>query len=159
MAIKDYTIKELQSMILEQANNIKGLDIKFAPEHAVSAYEEAVMECGFEIPAESDNDRRKKMQWLILRMRRWFLWQLWQQYSLMFQGGDFNAQQIAFNLQKLVENLDKAFEAAKSAPETAALFIDAKTVFGTLPLVSGTGFAEDRIGQDSRIELDARRRA
>lgn len=157
MAIKDYTLTELKEMVLEQANAIKGLATAFDSTHGDEAYEEANRECGFELPETTDADKAKKIHWLIQRMRRWYLFQLWQQYSLLFQGGDMNAQQIAFNLMKLVEKMDQQFLDAKSAPETAALFLEAEVMFGYLPIVVGTGFIDDRLGQEAQTELDNRK--
>jgi hypothetical protein len=157
MAIKDYTLTELKEMVLEQANAIKGLSTSFGSTQGDEAYEEANRECGFELPATDDADKAKKIHWLIMRMRRWYLFQLWQQYSLLFQGGDMNAQQIAFNLMKLVDKMDQQFVDAKSAPDTAALFIESDVMFGSLPIVLSPGFIEDRIGQEAQTELDNRK--
>lgn len=155
MAIKDYTQTELTYLVLTQANKIRGLRTEFEPEDSNSAYDEACRECGFELPATDDADKRLKYQWLIHRMRRWYIFQLWQQNVQFADNGDFKAQQIVKNCDRIVTKLDADFETAKTAEDSAHLFLDAGTVFG-VPLVVGTGFIEDRIGETTQDEIDNR---
>lgn len=155
MAIKDYTLDELKSMVLTQVNAIKGLSDEFGTNYSDESYNEAVRECGFELPETDDVDKSKKYQWLIQRMRRWFLFQLWQQYILRFKAGDMEAQQLASNLEKIIKKLDEAFEAAKTAIDTAALFVDSDYIFGT-DLVVGPGFIDDRFGETHDDEITNR---
>lgn len=157
MATKDYTVSEIQTLVLDQSNNIKGIDstAQFQPEQSVEAYDEACRECGFENPETTDADKLQKYHWLIQRMRHWYLWQLWQQYILRFKGGDMEAQQIVKNLEVIVNKMDKDFEAGKTAGTTAHLFNDAGTVFGEA-MVIGPGFIDDRLNEDTQEELDLR---
>jgi hypothetical protein len=140
-----YTEAEIKDLVLRQINNIKGLQVQF--DDATEAYDEAVRECGFPCPLSTDSDKEKKYQLLVQRMRRWFLWQLLQQYILKFQSGDARAQQIVENLERVINKLDKDFEAARSAYDTAGLLADA-AYFGN-DLVLTTGLIDDRIGQSA----------
>lgn len=155
MATKDYTLAEIKELIREQANNIKGLSSSFLSSDSDAAYDEAVRECGFELPGTTDADKQLKYHWLILRMRRWYMWQLWQQYILRFKAGDMEAQQIVKNLQNIVDKMDKAFETGKTAEDAAHLFIDSDVVFGT-SMVIGAGFIDDRMCETTQDEIDAR---
>lgn len=140
-----YKEEDLKNSVLNQVNTIKGLQTVFTTPDADEAYNEAVRECGFICPVDSDTDKAKKYQWLLQRMRRWFLYQLYMQYILKFKSGDAEAQQIASNLQKAIDKLDKDFETAKA--NDAELFVDS-TYFGE-DLVLGTGLIEDRVGQQT----------
>ena len=147
MATPTYIASEIKVLVLEQANKIKGLQILFDDTDADSAYVEACMECGFEVPLVDDVSKDKKNFWLLQRMKRWYLGQLWIQYSLRFDLGDIKAQSITKNLEILCGAMDKRFDAAKSAEDTAHLFSDATTTYGSDPIVIDTGLVEDRVGQ------------
>src|SRR4030042_1592093 len=97
-----YDTDSLQQLVLTQINTIKGLQSSFEQPAAEDAYDEAVRECGFPCPTSTEDDKEKKYQWLVQRMRRWFMWQLLQQYILKFKAGDMEAQQIVKNLDTIV---------------------------------------------------------
>lgn len=147
MATKDYTEAEIKTLVLDQMNDIKGLSASFTSNDATEALDEAVRECGFEVPATTDADKLTKYQWLILRMRRFYLGRLYDQYILRFDAGELKAWQIAKNLSKTCKALDEQFGAVKSDPDNAHLFHNADTVFGT-DIVLLSGFVNDRAGQD-----------
>lgn len=147
MATKDYTESELKTLVLNQINNIKGLSANFTSTDADEAYDEAVRECGFEIPPTDDNDKLFKYQWLIQRQRRWYLSRLYEQYILRFDVGELKARQIAKNLSQVIQSLDEQFGAAKSDPNNAHVFYNAENIFGS-DIVISSGLIDDRIGQD-----------
>lgn len=148
MAPTTYTVAELKALVLGQINKIKGIAAVFANPDDDQSYDEAVRECGFEIPATDDDDLTIKYQWLIQRMRRWYIGQLYVQYVLQFEAGDLKAQQIVRNLERMLKTMDEQFGAAKADADLAHIFYNAATYFGT-DLVQDSGFVTDRIGQDT----------
>ena len=148
MATKNYTLSELKTLVLDQMNQIKGLEAPFGNTNADAdnSYDEAVMQCGFEIPATTDADKDKKYFWLIQRIRRWYMGRLLEQYSLRFKAGDMEAQQIYLNIRSLCKDLDDAFQKARESETESYLFINADTSIDSAIIVS-PGFIEDRIGQ------------
>lgn len=145
---KNYTEADLKTLVLDQVNNIKGLEAAFDPMQSEEAYDEAVMECGFSIPEITDVDKDRKYHWLIQRMRRWYLGRLLEQYNLRFDAGDLKAQQIVTNLLNTCNKYDSDFAIAKTDNATAHLFINAELGFSSQPLVLKPGFVDDRIGLD-----------
>lgn len=144
----DYTdLAALKTLILEQANKIKGLAVPFVSGEATEAYNTAKQECGFPFPVPTDEDNDRKCFWIKERMRRWFIATLWDQYTFRFDTSDMKSSQLVKNLMDRVVKLDEDFQKAKEDPALAALFIEASDIFGTKPLVIGTGFEDDRLGQ------------
>ena len=156
MALKDYTKDDLETLVVVKINGIKGLDADYGVEEAREAYESAARECGFELPETTDTDKGKKYNWLIERMKYWFLDHLLTRYILEFDKGEFKAEGIKKGLIKILSNMDKKFNAAKSDPANAALFLDSSDVFGDDLLVLPPGFIDDRIGQATADEIDNR---
>ena len=156
MALQDYTKTELETMVLAKINGIKGLSANFINDDATESYESAARECGFEVPETTDTDKGKKYNWLIERMKYWFLDHLLTRYILEFDKGEFKAEGIKKGLIKILSNMDKKFNAAKSDPANAALFLDSSDVFGDDLLVLPPGFIDDRIGQATSDEIDDR---
>lgn len=151
----DYTEAQIKALVLDQINNIKGLDNSFMPSDADEAYDWAVMQCGFSVPASTDTDKDTKYQWLIQRMRRWYMGRLRDMYSLRFDAGELRAGQIVKNLMSICEALDTDFKEAKDDPATAALFVDSQAVFDD-DMVIGPGFVDDRFGQDISVDMGLR---
>jgi hypothetical protein len=147
MAVAEYTQEELQSLVTEQINKIPEVIVKFVIEtEGEEAYNSSVRECGFEIPVTSDADKAQKYHWLIERMRRWFYGRLLEQRFLRFDAGELLASKVAERLAAILKAMDDQFKEAKGAAETAALFVDADTQFGS-DIVIGPGLIDDRIGQ------------
>jgi hypothetical protein len=145
----DYTVEEIKALVLDRINQIEGLKTTYTFIDADEAYEFATIECGFTHPESGDEDKDKKYRWLIQRMRRWYLGDLWERYILRFDVGDLAAQKIVENLKNICEKLDKDFEEAKASDDLGHLFATAADVFGSGASVIGTGLIEDRIGQPS----------
>lgn len=158
MAITDYTDNELKRFVLGKINGIKGISPDFSASDSTESFNSAVRECGFGIPAatEDDRDRAKKYHWIIERMKYWFLDLLLIRYSLEFDKGELKADGIKKGLIKILAGMDKKFKDAQSDPINAALFLDASDVFGSDLLVIPTGFIEDRIGQMTDTETEDR---
>lgn len=147
MAIVEYTKEELKTLVTEQINKVTEITTKFTIEvEGEEAYNSAVRECGFEIPATDDADKALKYHWLIERMRRWFYGRILELRFLRFDAGELLASQVAKNLMAIIEKMDEQFSEAREAAETAALFVDADTYFGS-DVVIGPGLIDDRIGQ------------
>ena len=144
---KNYTESEIKSLVLNQINGIKGLDAAFDSDDATEALDEAVRECGFEHPLNTDTDKDVKYNWLIQRMRRFYIGRLLERYILRFDAGDLKAQGIVKNLTDAINKMDDDFDKARSDEKTAHIFIDAEGLFGSDTVVVGPGFIDDRIGQ------------
>lgn len=147
MAHKTFTLDEIKNTVLDQINKIKGIGTKFVLPEASAAYDEATREIGFELPATSDPDVDIKYQWIIERMRRWFIFQLYNQHLLRFDVSDMRAGQLVKNLEKAVKTMDDRFSAARENEATAHIFIKAANVFGD-DMVLTSGFLENAMGKD-----------
>jgi hypothetical protein len=145
MALDTYTDQEIQDKVLERVNKIKGLSVDFDSDEAKDSYEEAVRECGFEVPTADDADKNMKQLWLMKRMHRFFMMRLFEQYSLRFSVDQMSADQIPKTLLNAIKYMDQEFEKAK---EVLDLFSSLTDVFGDSSFVFGPGFVTDRIGQD-----------
>ena len=147
MATVTYTTQGLKLLVLTQINRIKGLSASFEAGDADASYDEAVRECGFENPVAGDADRDIKYQWLMQRMRRWYLARLHEQYILRFDISDMRAGQVERSLEKIVSKLDEAFAEARTAEATAHIFLSQEDVFGS-DLVVTSGFLDNAMGED-----------
>lgn len=140
-----YSVADLKTLVLNQVNGVKGMAASFP--NADAAYDEAVRQCGFSNPEASDAAAEVKTDWLIQRMRRWFIEQLQIQYILRFDTGDLRSGQISRNLEKKIAAMDQAFSDAKNNDATAHLFIDASAFFGK-EMVMTSGFVDSKLGED-----------
>jgi len=147
MSHKTFSLDQIKSLVLNQVNAVKGLSEKFTSGQAGEAYDEATREIGFELPAASDTDVEIKYQWIIERMRRWFLFQLYNQHILRFDISDLRAGQVVRNLEKAIKGMDDRFRSAREEQATAHLFMKAADVFGN-DMVLTSGFLENAMGKD-----------
>ncbi len=144
---KTYTLDELKELVLTQINKINGINPVFTPEESDMAYDQAVRDVGFELPAIDDASIKDKYTWLIKRMQRWYVGQLEFRFSAMFDAGDLKSEQSWKHWQIMGEKMDLEFERAKDAVGTAIIFNPIDDVMGG-SMVVDTGFVEDRVGQD-----------
>jgi len=147
MALVTYTESELQLLVLNQINKIKGLSVLFTSEDASEAYNAAVRDCGFEHPANDDDDLGKKYRWLLQRMRRWYTDTLLFQYSMRFDSQDMKTSQISKSLMTLRDSLDKEFN--REINNNPSLFSEALPTMFYDDMVTGHGLVDDQIGQDA----------
>lgn len=151
---KIYTADELKLMLLEEVNKVLKLDKSFTLADADVAYDEACRECGFSLPSDSTDASSDTMnQWLIQRMRRYFMYQLRNKHLLLIDNSDIKVGGIVERMTKILAEMDDKFAAARMDAMTSGLFVNASDVYGLDSVVVSSGFIEDRVGQDKASYL------
>ncbi len=145
MALKYYTLSELKQLSLDGAQRYRSA---YTIDDADTAYNYAASSCGYENPLSSDADYAAKQYWLIEQMHLWFYKDIQKEYLTKFDVGDLKLGQVSRNLRDIVKALESSFQEAKSASDTAYLFMDAGEMFDNV--VVGSGLMDDIIGNDYR---------
>lgn len=144
------TDKELKDLILL---NGKRMSSEYMDPDTNRAYEYSVRRCGFENPAESDDDYTIKQHWLIEISNLYFYYDQLRLNTPKFDVEGLKLSQVARGLRELIKDIETAFVEVKEGVEHAHIFIDASAHFGT-SMVVGSGLVDDAVGQDYRTEDD-----
>lgn len=145
MALKYYTLSELKKLSLDSAQRYRSA---YVIDDADKAYNYAASACGYENPLLSDADYAARQYWLIEQMNLWFYKDIQKEYLTKFDVGDLKLGQVSRNLRDIVTTMETSFSNAKSASDTAYLFVNADDMFDNI--VVDSGLRDDPIGNDYR---------